>query len=77
MRISIICHEINFEAVPIVGLDWYNGINGNMSSQGPNLAIAFENGKAQLMKNENDTSEEIAIFYIYRSVKLTFRSSHS
>lgn len=56
MRINIVCHDMNFDMVPIVGLDWYNGLNGNVNAQCPNLAITFENGKTQLMRNENDTS---------------------
>lgn len=57
MRINIACHDTTFETVPIVGLDWFNGVNSSMSMQCPNLAITFENGKTQLMRNENDTSE--------------------
>lgn len=64
MRLSIICHDTNFEPIPIVGLDWYNGVNGSVGSLAPNLAIAFENGKAQLMRNENDTSKNTR-YYIY------------
>ncbi|XP_056645490.1 WD repeat-containing protein 35 [Diorhabda sublineata] len=56
MKLNVLCHDPSFEAIPIVGLDWYNGINGNMYSLCPNLAITFENGKTQLMKNESDIS---------------------
>nr|XP_023029130.1 WD repeat-containing protein 35 [Leptinotarsa decemlineata] len=56
MRIAILCHDSNFDSIPIVGLDWYNGTNGNTQADLPNLAIAFENGKAQLMRNESDTN---------------------
>lgn len=63
MRINVVCHDTNFEPIPIVGLHWYNGVNGNSIDQCPNLAITFENGKTQLMKNENDTSKQINSFY--------------
>ncbi|KAJ8923826.1 hypothetical protein NQ315_010408 [Exocentrus adspersus] len=56
MRVNIICHDTNFEQIPIVGLDWYNGINGYMHALCPNLAITFENGRTQIMRNESDTN---------------------
>ncbi|CAG9855118.1 unnamed protein product [Phyllotreta striolata] len=56
MKLNIVCHDASFDVIPIVGLDWYNGINGNMYALSPNLAITFENGKTQLMRNESDTN---------------------
>lgn len=56
MRLEIFCHDSAIEAITVVGLDWYNGQNGNMHSLCPNLAICYENGKLQLMCNESDTS---------------------
>jgi WD repeat-containing protein 35 len=37
--------------IPVVGLNWYSGYS---QSNRPVLAICFENGKIQLMKNEYD-----------------------
>ncbi|CAG9828348.1 unnamed protein product [Diabrotica balteata] len=56
MRLNVVCHDATFDVIPIVGIDWYNGVNGSMYSLGPNLAITFENGKIQLMRNESDTN---------------------
>ncbi|KAH3745059.1 WD repeat domain 35 [Pelomyxa schiedti] len=39
---------------PIVGIDWYDGTFGYIDQKCPALAIAFENGRVQLMVNEND-----------------------
>lgn len=61
MKVTIMCLEKGFDPIPIVGLDWYNGINANMFTLAPNLVIAFENGKAQLMRNESDTSMSMFI----------------
>lgn len=57
MKIEIRCFDVNYESVPVVGLDWYNGLNGYMHSLCPILAICYENGKTQLMRNESDTSK--------------------
>lgn len=35
----------------VAGMSWYHG---NVSSSRPALAICYENGKIQLMRNEND-----------------------
>ncbi|XP_030756020.1 WD repeat-containing protein 35 isoform X2 [Sitophilus oryzae] len=56
MRLAVFCHDTNYDPIPIVGLAWYNGSGGIMNSSCPSLAICFENGKAQLMRNESDTS---------------------
>ncbi|XP_018578851.1 WD repeat-containing protein 35 isoform X2 [Anoplophora glabripennis] len=56
MRVNVVCHDTNYEQIPIVGLDWYNGINGYMHALCPNLAITFENGRTQVMRNESDTN---------------------
>lgn len=63
MRVNVVCHDTNYEQIPIVGLDWYNGINGYMHALCPNLAITFENGRSQVMRNESDTS-------IFSNIKL-------
>lgn len=35
-------------AVPIIGLDWYHGLEGYTDPNAPTLAVAFENGKLQV-----------------------------
>lgn len=55
MKIEIQCLDnTNIEA-PVVCLDWYNGKNGYVHMLCPSLAICYENGRLQLMSNENDT----------------------
>ncbi|XP_038051533.1 WD repeat-containing protein 35-like isoform X3 [Patiria miniata] len=41
-------------AVKIAGIDWYNGKFGYVEPSCPTLAICFDNGRAQIMKHEND-----------------------
>ena len=44
--------------VKLIGLDWYNGRNGYVTPNCPCLAVVFNNGRIQLMKDELDTSEQ-------------------
>ncbi|XP_071440698.1 WD repeat-containing protein 35 [Hetaerina americana] len=43
----------------VVGLQWYNGRYGYMEADSPCLAILFNNGHLQIMKNENDDAPVI------------------
>ena len=43
--------------VKISGIEWYNGINGYVEPNCPCLAVAFDNGRAQLMRHELDNGE--------------------
>ncbi|ERL94683.1 hypothetical protein D910_11958, partial [Dendroctonus ponderosae] len=54
MKINILCHDSQYDPTPIIGLAWYNGTGGLMHSMCPTLALCFENGKTQLMRNESD-----------------------
>jgi WD repeat-containing protein 35 len=40
--------------VPIVGINWYDGGEGCSDPLAPTLAIAYENGRVQIMRNESD-----------------------
>eukprot|EP01138_Halocafeteria_seosinensis_P016315 gb/GECG01016645.1/.p1 GENE.gb/GECG01016645.1/~~gb/GECG01016645.1/.p1 ORF type:complete len:1236 (+),score=172.06 gb/GECG01016645.1/:1-3708(+) len=41
-------------ATPVASLDWYDGLEGYEDEAAPTLAIAFENGRVQLMRSETD-----------------------
>ena len=56
-RLSLNCLLRVNGAVKISGIEWYNGINGYISLNCPCLAVAFDNGRAQIMKHELDGSE--------------------
>ena len=43
--------------VPVVSVDWYDGVEGYIDQNCPTLAVAFSNGRIQLMINENDPSK--------------------
>lgn len=45
--------------VKLAGLEWYNGLKGFVEAKVPCLAVCFENGKIQIMRDEKDPS----IFY--------------
>ncbi|CAE7892585.1 WDR35, partial [Symbiodinium sp. KB8] len=40
--------------VPIIGIDWYDGAEGYADEDAPTLAIAFENGRVQVMRSDVD-----------------------
>lgn len=51
-KLNIQCVQLSsMRSVSIVGLNWYSGF---AQSNRPILAITYENGKIQLMKNESD-----------------------
>ncbi len=55
---TVYCLDDCTGPVKLVGLEWYNGINGYVSSNCPCLAITFNNGRIQLMKDELDTGKQ-------------------
>lgn len=46
----------------VVGLTWYNGRNGYVEPDCPTLAICYDNGRMQIMRNESDDSMYLATF---------------
>ena len=40
--------------VKLASIDWYSGVNGHVAPNCPTLVVAFDNGRAQIMKNELD-----------------------
>jgi WD repeat-containing protein 35 len=38
----------------LIGLEWYNGLNGYLESNVPTLALCFDNGRIQIMRDETD-----------------------
>ncbi|RKO87327.1 WD40-repeat-containing domain protein, partial [Blyttiomyces helicus] len=54
-KVTIYCIDSG-ATVKIAALDWYNGHNGYLEPRVPCLAICFENGKIQLMRDEKDLS---------------------
>lgn len=54
MKLDIQCLEPMVTDATIVGIDWYDGKYGYMHALCPSLAICYENGRMQLMCNEND-----------------------
>lgn len=57
MKINIQCVNLGPRSMSVVGLSWFNGPSLNR----PSLAICYENGKFQIMRNENDDCESIEI----------------
>ncbi|XP_063704292.1 WD repeat-containing protein 35 [Culicoides brevitarsis] len=52
MKLNIQCVNLGpSRSLSVVGLCWYHG---KISQQRPTLAICYENGRLQLMRNEND-----------------------
>jgi WD repeat-containing protein 35 len=44
--------------VRLAAIDWYDGQNGFVSPDSPALAICYQNGRCQIMKNESDESND-------------------
>jgi len=52
-------NETGVGVIKISGCEWYNGLNGYIDQDVPCLAVALENGKIQLMRNEKDNESII------------------
>ena len=48
-------------AIHIAGIAWYNGLNGYLEPNCPSLAICFESGRCQIMKNDIDESKFVVL----------------
>ncbi|KAK3088211.1 hypothetical protein FSP39_016191 [Pinctada imbricata] len=53
-KLQIYCLSGVSGSITIAGLDWYNGVNGYIEPNCPCLAICFESGRCQIMRNEGD-----------------------
>lgn len=54
-KVPLYCMEDIRGGANIVGVNWYNGLEGGGSDVGaPALAMALDNGRVQLMRNESD-----------------------
>ncbi|KAA0197686.1 hypothetical protein HAZT_HAZT001209 [Hyalella azteca] len=47
----------------VVGLSWYHGQHGHVEPDCPVLAICYDNGRMQLMRNEGDDTVYVVQFY--------------
>lgn len=55
-KLNIYCLSGVSGAIHIAGIAWYNGLNGYLELNCPSLAICFESGRCQIMKNDIDES---------------------
>uniref|UniRef100_A0A061SDB5 Wd repeat-containing protein 35 isoform x2 n=1 Tax=Tetraselmis sp. GSL018 TaxID=582737 RepID=A0A061SDB5_9CHLO len=53
-KMQLYCMEGYHGAATIKGIDWYDGLEGYCEPNCAVLAIAMDNGRMQLMRNEND-----------------------
>ena len=51
---NIHCLAGSTGVVKLASIEWYNGVNGYVESNCPSLVVAFDNGRAQLMRHELD-----------------------
>jgi hypothetical protein len=54
----------------VVGLSWYHGQHGHVEPDCPVLAICYDNGRMQLMRNEGDDSESTAALFLMKFLTL-------
>lgn len=60
MKLNIQCTHLSASRnITVVGLNWFHGTT---TSFRPTLAICYENGKMQIMKNENDDGYTVKFF---------------
>ena len=50
--------------VKIAGMEWYSGVSGYVEPNCPCLAVAFDNGRAQIMRHELDNGELCTCTYV-------------
>lgn len=60
-RLNIQCLGSMGLGAMVVGLTWYNGRNGYFEQDCPTLAICYDNGRMQIMRNESDDSKYLGI----------------
>ncbi|XP_059152704.1 WD repeat-containing protein 35-like isoform X2 [Physella acuta] len=53
-KMKVFCLTNVTGAIQIAGLEWYNGQSGFVEPNCPTLALCFDNGRCQIMKNETD-----------------------
>ena len=58
-KIQVLCLNDVTGAVHIAGLEWYSGISGYIEPNCPCLAICFDNGRCQIMRNEGDDGKSL------------------
>lgn len=61
MKLSIQCVNLTgSRIISVVGMSWHHG---QVTQNRPTLAICYENGKLQIMKNENDECKRLRLLY--------------
>ena len=53
-KLGVVCLANVTGAVHLAGVEWYNGSDGYVAPRCPCLAICFDNGRCQIMRDEND-----------------------
>jgi len=55
MKLNVQCVSLGpSRSISVVSISWFNQIALNLLNNRPVLAILYENGKMQIMRNEND-----------------------
>jgi WD repeat-containing protein 35 len=52
-KLSLFCMEGSAGNVNIIGVDWYDGLEGYSDPNAPTLALGLDNGRVQLMRGES------------------------
>ena len=58
-KLSIYCLGGVTGLIKLAGVVWYDGRNGYMEPNCPCLTVAFDNGRAQIMRHELDSSKDV------------------
>eukprot|EP00736_Rhodelphis_marinus_P014135 Rmarinus@m.4538 len=66
---KLLVFEMEGQNARIVGIDWYDGIEGFMEPNQPTLALCYSNGRVTLMRHEGD-EEPVLIDTVMRASKI-------
>ena len=72
MKIKVSCLPAVHVIVHIAAVHWYNGRNGYVEENCPVLAIIYQSGHMQLMRNQHDDSKRVILFvFIFHFIRIT------
>jgi len=60
-KLPLFCMEGSAGNVNIIGVDWYDGLEGYSDPNAPTLALGLDNGRVQLMRGESDEKAVLII----------------
>ncbi|KAK3238460.1 WD repeat-containing protein 35 [Cymbomonas tetramitiformis] len=73
-KLPLYCMEGCSGTANIVGIDWYDGLDGSTDPNAPTLALGLDNGRVQLMRGETD-EKAVLIDTGLRATRISWNTS--